>query len=152
MEDKVTVTVKGNLVPDMAGDREAIEIVCAGERYMRGGSRFVLYEEVMPGFDENVRNVLRIADDFVTLRKRGLVVADLAFREGELCSTHYVTPFGSIMLGMSTRSLRVTDKGDSTDISIVYDAELNYERTGECRIDIRIEPAGAEEQTAQAPA
>lgn len=144
MENKVTVTVKGSLVPDMAGDREEIEIVCAGERYMRGGSRFVLYEEVMPGFDETVRNVLRISDGFVSLRKRGLVVADLAFREGELCSTHYVTPFGSIMLGITTRSLRVTDKGDSTDICIVYDAELNYERTGECRIEIGIEPAGTD--------
>ncbi|MBQ7246681.1 MAG: DUF1934 domain-containing protein [Lachnospiraceae bacterium] len=138
MNPEVTVSVSGHLTMAGGAPTEDIEIVSAGEYYERKGSRYVLYEERQEGFDEAVRNVLKISGDTVSVRKRGLVVSDMVFHEGTNQISHYVTPYGSIVLGITARAMRIEETDDEISIAIDYEAEMDYGKVSDCEMRIKI--------------
>lgn len=142
MDPEVTVSVRGRLFPSEGGDSDEIEVISTGEYYERKGSRYILFEERQADFDEPVRNVLKISADGVSIRKRGLVVSDLLFREGVSHVSHYVTPFGGFIMGVRAHRVSIEENGDEMVVSIGYETEINYEKTSDCEMLITVRSAG----------
>lgn len=119
----------------------------AGEHYRRGNSRFFLYEERLEGETQPVKNVLRLSGDEISLTRRGSVQVQMVFAERRKHTASYRTPYGTILLGIDTRRIAVTETDGAMQICIDYALEMNGEFVSDCEIVIKIRPRSAENAT-----
>ncbi len=119
-------------------DLEKIETICPGEYYFRNNAHFILYEERFEGFDEPVKNVLKLREKEFSLLKKGMINVHMVFSEGKKTLTEYATPFGTILLALDTYSIGIEQVDDHLDISICYGMEANYQFIADCNISIKI--------------
>lgn len=82
MTKDVVISVRGLQVMDNES-AEDIETVQQGEYFERNGSIFLLYDEYYEGFDEPVKNVMKIRGNEMTLTKRGIINVQMNFEEGK---------------------------------------------------------------------
>ena len=119
-------------------DLEKIETICPGEYYFRNNAHFILYEERFEGFDEPVKNVLKLREKEFSRLKKGMINVHMVFSEGKKTLTEYATPFGTILLALDTYSIGIEQGDDHLDISICYGMEANYQFIADCNISIKI--------------
>ena len=137
MTKDVLVAIKGlQFEGDM--DAEAIEVINKGEYYKKNEGHYVIFDEVTEGFKEKTKNILHVKGDSVELTKRGLVNVHMSFEENKKNMTQYSTPYGNIMIGIDTKSIKMEEKEDRLQIGIEYALELNYEHFADCNIEMDI--------------
>ena len=141
MTKDVMISIRGLQFMDDDSDDE-IETVQRGQYYEKNGSRFLLFDEYMEGFSEPAKNIMRFNDNEMTLTKRGLINVQLDFEEGKKNLTSYRTPFGVIMLGVDTHSVKVTEREDELLLNIEYTLEADYQFVADCRIAVCAKSVG----------
>lgn len=140
MDKDVLVTVSGLLFgTNEEGGMEDIEVIAPGEYYQKNGKHYVIYEELAEEQSEPVRNLLRISPDKLSIRKRGLVNAELEFELGNATVAHYSTPFGNLVLGIRARELKVQEEEKRINVDVEYALEVNYEHISDCYIKIQVQ-------------
>ena len=149
MTKEVMLTIRG-LQFDQGPDSEEIETVQWGQYYKKNGTHYLIFDEVMEGEKEPVRNVIKFREQEMNLMKRGMVNVYMAFEECKKNITNYHTPYGSLLIGMDTRRVSFTEGEEEIRLRVEYALEVNYEYLSDCRIDIRIQPAGKSAGTARA--
>ena len=50
---------------------EPVEMITSGDYYKRNGKHYVLYDEVMEGFDGVTKNIVKIQDGCLDVMKKG---------------------------------------------------------------------------------
>lgn len=120
-------------------DLEKIETISPGEYYYRNNAHYVLYSEIIEGFDEQVKNTFKLRENEFTITKKGPVNVQMVFCEGKKVMTDYYTPFGNIMLALDTKKIETLRTDDSISVHISYGLEANYQFVADCEIDIRVE-------------
>ena len=135
------LTIRG-LQFDQGPDSEEIETVQWGQYYKKNGTHYIIYEEIMEGFEEPIRNVIKFREREMNLMKRGMVNVYMAFEEHKKNVTNYLTPYGSLLIGMDTRRVKFTEGDEEIRLQVEYALEANYEYLADCRIEIRVQPAG----------
>lgn len=145
MNKEVLVYVKGlqfagDEVSEANTDEEIdkIETICPGEYFYRNDTHFVLYEEIAEGFEEPVKNMIKLKDKEFVLTKKGPFNVQMMFSEGRKSMTDYITPFGNIMVAMDTHKIEVSETQDSMEIHIEYALEANYQFVADCDITVTI--------------
>lgn len=145
MEKDVLVSIKGlqfaaEDIGDSATDDEleGIETVCPGQYYFKNNAHYILYDELIEGFDEPIKNMMKLRDDEFILTKKGAINVQMVFSEGKKTMTDYGTPFGNILIAIDTQHIETTCTEDSLDIHIEYGLEANYQFVADCDIEIRI--------------
>ncbi len=141
MTKDVMLTIRGLQFDPTAEDGE-IETIQWGQYYRKNNTHYVLYEELMEGFDEPIRNTIKFREHEMNLTKRGLVNAYMVFEENKKNMTNYHTPFGGVLIGLDTEKVAFTESEDEIRMSVDYALDVNYEYLADCRIEIRICPAG----------
>ena len=58
----------------------------------------------------------------------------MVFEESKKIMTDYRTPFGSILIGIDTRQIRVEEKEEKIRVHVDYALEVNYEYLADCKI------------------
>ncbi len=145
MEKEVLLALKGlQFAVDEEGGAQALETITPAEYYMRNGSHYVVYDEVMEGFDENTRNIIKFKDSLVEVTKKGLMNVHMVFEEKKKNMTSYVTPFGNILIGIDTADINIEEGTDAINVNVEYTLEANYEHLADCRIEMSIRPRGEE--------
>lgn len=149
MTKDVLVSIRGlqfadEEIKDASSDEELdkIETICPGEYYFRNNAHFVLYEELLEGFEEPVRNMIKLRDKEFILSKKGPLNVQMVFSEGKKTMTDYCTPFGNILVAMETHHIDVEETEEKLDIHISYGLEANYQFIADCDIDIKIKAQG----------
>ena len=72
MTKEVVVTISGLQLSD--GDQDTIETVHVGGYHEKDGVHYVFFElEILEGHDEPVRNMIKLGERSVAVRKRGPV-------------------------------------------------------------------------------
>ncbi len=124
------------------GDPEAekVETITPAQYYLKNGGHYILYDEIAEGLEENTRNVIRIKDHELNIMKRGVINAEMLFTENRKNLTSYGTPYGSIMVGIDTNHMDVTEEEDLLRVHIDYALELNHEHFADCKLDIDVRP------------
>lgn len=137
MTKKVMLTIKG--VQKYPGE-EPLETVTKveAEFFLRGQSRYVMFEEIQEGFTESVKSMLKIKNNCVELTKKGLIQSHMIFEPEAMYMTEYKTPFGGMQLGVRTKELRVLDAEDIIHIHIKYMLESEERMVADCSIQITI--------------
>ena len=52
--------------------------------------------------------------------------------------TSYATPYGNILIGIDTRTVKIDEKEDSIHIDVDYSLEANYQHLADCRIEMNV--------------
>lgn len=71
MTKDILLTISGlQFAQDM--DAEPIQIVTAGSYYKKNGKHYVVYEEVMEGFEGTTKNLIKMSEDYLDITKKGV--------------------------------------------------------------------------------
>ena len=121
---KVLISIKGVPVFDASED-DAFELMTDGEYSKENGkSTFSYIDSTLTG-SEGLLTVFDVENDRVTLRRGDGLSGDMIFSENQKHHFLYDTPFGSIMLGIDTHSIKNNMNDDGGNLEIRYDIEVD---------------------------
>ncbi len=144
MTKDVLISVSGmQFGPDVNG--EQIEVITKGNYYKKKDKHYLLYDEVMEGMDGVTKNLIRFDSKVFQLTKSGVTNVNMLFEENKRNITNYITPFGSITIGVDAHNIDVEETKDQIRIKIDYALDVNYEHLANCeiRMDISSKSEGA---------
>jgi len=121
---KAMISIKG--LPAMVGDEEgSFELMTDGE-YLRTDevSTFSYFESELTGLN-GLMTTFNVEPDRVILRRGGEFSGDMIFSEKQKHHFLYDTPFGSIMMGIDTHSIKKNLQDDGGSLEIRYDIEVD---------------------------
>lgn len=136
------VSIRG-LQFDQGPDSEEIETIQWGQYYKKNDTHYVIYDELMEGFKEPVRNTIKFKEHEMNLTKKGLLNVYMVFEENKKNMTNYRTPYGTLLIGLDTSKVSFTEKEDEIKVNVDYSMDVNYEYLADCKIEIKIEPSGS---------
>lgn len=137
MTKDVILTISGlQFAQEM--DAEPIEIVTAGNYYKKNGKHYIIYEEVMEGFEGSTKNIIKLSEDYLDITKEGIANVHMVFEKNKKNMTYYQTPFGSLFIGIDAEQVQVEESEDNIDVNVAYTLEANYEHLADCKIQMNI--------------
>lgn len=138
MTKDVLVTVKGLQSMEDGNPPEEVEMVSKGEYYYKNGHHYIFYDEVVEGFTECNRNSIKISENSVEVKKKGLTNVQMIFEEQKKNITYYTTPFGNLQMGIAATKIDVKEQEKSLDVCIDYALEINAEHAADCQIAVSV--------------
>ena len=120
-------------------DVEPIEVITAGDYYKKNGKHYILYDEVMEGFDGNTKNIIKLTEDSLDITKKGISNVHMVFEKNKKNVSYYNTPFGSLLIGIDAKSVDIAETESHIDVKIKYNLEVNYEHLADCSITMSIQ-------------
>ncbi len=142
MTKDVLISIKGlsfegpmNAVSDV--DAQSLEVIVGGQYYDKGHARYLLYEGSQDDEEGVTKTTIKILEDRIEVTKKGAVNAVMLFATGEKNMSSYRTPWGSLMIGIDTISIRKEEMEDSLKLTIRYRLEINYDVVAELHLDIQ---------------
>lgn len=122
---------------------EAVEVITPGDYYKKNEKHYVVYDEVMEGFEGTTRNVIKVAQDSLDITKKGVANVHMVFEKNKKNVTYYYTPFGSILIGIDAKQVDVDETEENINVTVNYDLEVNYEFLANCSITMNIKAKNA---------
>jgi len=121
---KVMISIKGSPAQTESDD-DAFELMTDGEYMREGGfSTFSYFESALTGL-EGIQTTFDVEPDRVILRRGGELSGDMIFSEQQKHHFLYETPFGSILMGIDTHSIKKNMGDDGGSLEIRYDIEVD---------------------------
>jgi uncharacterized beta-barrel protein YwiB (DUF1934 family) len=102
MKDVIVTVIGTQQGPD--GDQNTIELIANGHCRQKGEITYITYKEELSGL-EGTTTLLKLYSDHVTLVRMGRYEQKQEFIPGRKTYSRYVTPYGSMKLGVLTRDL-----------------------------------------------
>ena len=139
MKKEVLVTIRGmQFTKQEEGDLEPIEVIMAGDYYKKNNNHYVIYDEIIEGFDGTTKNIIKLQQNCVDIIKKGVANVHMTFEKNKKNVTCYDTPYGSLMLGINAKKIDIQEKEDDISVRVDYALELNYEHLANCNIKMAI--------------
>lgn len=138
MTKEVLLALKG--LQFDGNNQEDYTTILPAEYYQRNGKHYVVYDEVMEGFSQSTKNIIKFTDNEMDVSKKGVVNVHLLFEENRKNLASYGTPFGEIMVGINTTKIALDESEDLIRVKVDYDLELNYQHLADCKISLDIRP------------
>lgn len=119
-----------------------LEVIHLGHYGVLNGSEYIKFDELDE--DSNViKNTIKIAcnedgSQVVELIKKGYYSTHMIFQAGKKNTTAYETPFGSLLIGIYTKNLRIKREENRIVIKLNYSLDVNYNTISECNVEICI--------------
>ena len=82
MTKDVIVTISG-LQFAQETETEPVEIVTAGSYYKKNGKHYIIYDEVMEGFEGSTKNIIKLTEDSLDVTKKGVTNVHMVFEENK---------------------------------------------------------------------
>jgi len=121
---KVMISIKGTPVPTENED-SSFELMTDGEYLWKDGvSTFSYVESELTGLD-GLLTTFDVEPDRVILKRGGELSGEMIFSEKQKHHFLYETPFGSIMMGIDTHSIKKNMRDDGGSLEIRYDIEVD---------------------------
>lgn len=120
-------------------DTEPVEVITSGDYYKRNGKHYILYDEVMEGFEGVTKNIIKLKENCLDVTKKGVTNVHMMFEKNKKNITYYSTPFGSIMIGIDAKDIKIEEKEESILVNVSYGLEVNYEHMADCNIVMNIQ-------------
>lgn len=136
----VIVTIVGTQ-RDAQGEADSIELITAGRWYDKNGVRYIIYEDTEISGMEGTKTMLKLQGERVVLVRTGKVEHRQEFCLGEKSVSPYLTPYGTMEMGIDTRQLKVVLAEAGGSLYIEYDLEINgqWQSTNTLSVKVREE-------------
>ena len=135
------ITISG--IQMMDEEDSDVEMIVRGDYYQKNGKHYIIYDEVMEGFEGKVKNVIKISQVGMDIIKKGSVSTHMTFKKNERNSTCYATTMGDLMIGICTNQVQVEENDDLLRVAVEYSLDINYEHVSECNIMLSVQPKGS---------
>ena len=139
MMKDVLVSINGLQIARQSEEAEPVEVITAGDYYKKNNKHYVIYDEVTEGFAGTTKNIIKLQEDCVDITKRGITNVHMVFEKNKKNVTCYETPFGSLMLGINAKDIKITEEENDISVDVRYALELNYEHLADCTIKMAIQ-------------
>lgn len=136
---------------DGTGEENITKITARAEYYEKNGAIYLLYEEVPDKDSPIVHNRIKYKNNMLELNRKGAVNTRMVFESGKEHMTDYVTPYGSLQLGILThfigmfppdKSANPADSGDRIIIRVCYCLSAQGQHISDCEMEIIIDFKG----------
>jgi uncharacterized beta-barrel protein YwiB (DUF1934 family) len=120
----IVITIIGTQ-RDGTGEESRIELITAGRGYEKNGVRYIVYKDSEISGLEGVTTMLKVYDQHIVLVRTGNVDHKQEFRLGEKSYSMYHTPYGTMQMGILTKSLKIDLASEIGVLEISYELEMN---------------------------
>lgn len=134
MTREVLIRISGLQMMASEDEADDVEMITTGDYFQKNGKHYIIYDEVMDGFEGNIRNTVKISPDSMDIRKQGIANAHMVFEQDKKNMTRYATPMGDMMVEVSTNRIQVDEQEDSLKVLVEYSLGINYQHISECNI------------------
>ena len=141
MTKDVMISIRGMQFEESL-DGDNVEVIQQGHYYRKNGMHYLIYEEPVEGTDKTNKNTIKFNDKEMNLTKKGVVNVVMNFNENVKSLTDYRTPFGSLMIGLDTHDIRLTENAQKISLDIDYSLDVNYAFFTDCKIHIEAKDIG----------
>lgn len=138
MTKDVLVTISGLQIARKSEETDPVEVITAGDYFKKNNKHYVLYDEVVEGFDGVTKNIIKVQKDCVDITKKGIMNVHMVFEKNKKNVACYETPFGNLMLGIDAKNIKITEEENDILVNVEYALELNYEHLANCNIKMAI--------------
>lgn len=138
MTREVLIRISGLQMMASEDEADDVEMITKGDYFQKNGKHYIIYDEVMDGFEGNIRNTVKISPEVLDIRKQGVANAHMVFEQDKKNMTRYATPMGDMMVEVSTNRILVDEKEDSLKVSVEYSLGINYEHVSQCNITMDV--------------
>lgn len=138
MTRDVLVRISGLQLID--GEHDDVEVITSGDYFWKNGKHYILYDEVIDGIEESIRNTIKISENRMEVKKTGAATALLSFAEGERSTTSYATPMGEMLVQLTTTKIEQEWEEDHLHVAIDYSLDINYDHVSDCQITVDVCP------------
>lgn len=136
MTRDVLISISGiQMVED---DDNAVEMITAGDYFMKNGNHYILYDEIQEGVDGVIKNTIKIRPSGLDIIKRGGSSVHMTFEKNKKNMSCYATPFGELMIGLNTNDIQIEEEEDRLKVRVAYSLDINYQHVSECNIVLDI--------------
>ena len=119
MKKDVLITISG-IQSDKDRESDKIELVTSGSYYKKNNKHYLLYDEIFGEQEEVTKNIARFDSDGFHITKSGFTNVDMSFEQNKRNMTNYITPYGSMLLGVDASRVDVVEKDESIQVDIAY--------------------------------
>lgn len=137
MTRDVLITISGIQMAE--DDANEVEMITAGDYFQKNGSHYILYDEVLEGQNDVIRNTIKIRPQGLDIIKRGSASVHMTFEKDKKNLTCYATPFGEMMIGINTNDIMIAEDEDSLNVRVSYSLDINYQHVSECNIVLAVQ-------------
>ena len=110
MTKDVLITIRG--VHTMDEEDNDVEMIVRGDYYQKNGKHYVLYEELLEGFKEPVKNIIKITPTSMDITKKGTATTHMLFEKNRKNISCYSTPLGEMVVGIQANHFAVDEQAD----------------------------------------
>ncbi|MEY8355577.1 DUF1934 domain-containing protein [Lachnospiraceae bacterium 54-53] len=136
MTRDVLISISGMQIAEE--DNNAVEMITAGDYFLKNGSHYILYDEIQEGASEVIKNTIKIRQSGMDIIKHGGSSVHMTFEKDKKNMSCYATPFGELMIGISTNDIRIHEEEDRLKVQVAYSLDINYQHVSECNIILEV--------------
>ena len=138
MTRDVLISIRGAQFSEF--DQNDVEMITAGDYFMKNGKHYILYDEMMEDSSEVVKNTIKVQPDSMDILKRGCITTHMVFEKDKKNQSCYLTPMGELVVGIQTNDIRVEEEENLIKINVEYSLDINYEHVSDCNITVAVRP------------
>lgn len=141
MTKDVIVSISGLQYVIGAGNQEPepVEVVMAGQYYKKNEKHYLIYDEMMAGFESSTRNIMKFDEKKMEVRKKGLINVQMIFEENKKNVSYYQTPFGMVNMGVAATRIKIDEQDDIIYVLVDYALDMNESYVADCTIAMTIQ-------------
>ncbi len=117
-----------------------IELITNAKYYEKNDSKYLMYDEMVEGEGQSISNLVKFAGDTIEVTKKGMINVHMVFEEGKQNLSSYQTPYGTLMIGINTRKVEITETDELIHLQAEYGLDVNYEYVSDCSLTMDISP------------
>ena len=141
MTKDVLITIRG--VHTLDHEDNDVEMIVRGDYYQKNGKHYILYEEILEGAEERVKNVIKISPSSMDIIKKGVTNSRMLFEKNKKNLSCYSTPVGNLVIGIQANHFYVEEQENSIKANVDYSLDINYEHMSDCRICVDVQSCTA---------
>lgn len=141
MTKDVLITIRG--VHTLDHEDNDVEMIIRGDYYQKNGKYYILYEEILEGAEERVKNVIKISPSSMDIIKKGVTNSRMLFEKNKKNLSCYSTPVGNLVIGIQANHFYVEEQENSIKVNVDYSLDINYEHMSDCRICVDVQSCTA---------
>ena len=141
MTKDVLITIRG--VHTLDHEDNDVEMIIRGDYYQKNGKHYILYEEILEGAEERVKNVIKISPSSMDIIKKGVTNSRMLFEKNKKNLSCYSTPVGNLVIGIQANHFYVEEQENSIKVNVDYSLDIDYEHMSDCRICVDVQSCTA---------
>ena len=137
MTKDVLLSIRGLYTEGDEGE-DSIETLAPAEFFVKQGVYYIFFEEIIDDNTGVTKSRIKYSDKCFELTRKGEVSVHLLFEEGKKTLNTYQMPYGTLVVGLDTKRIQMSETKEEIKIAIDYAMEINYQQVSDNSIEVLI--------------